>query len=67
MAMQYFIPPVNTGLVHVIQFFPAERMGLSCSWKQLFAVSSTTEVKRKSFKLISSCRASKLVQLSDCY
>ena len=25
--------------------FPAVRMGLSCSWKQLFAVHSTTEVK----------------------
>ena len=33
-------------LVHVIlTIFPALRMGLSCSWKQLFAVRSTTEVK----------------------
>ena len=29
--------------MHVI-LFPAVRMGLSCSWKQLFAVRSTTEV-----------------------
>ena len=33
-------------LVHVIlTIFPAVRKGLSCSWKQLFAVRSTTEVK----------------------
>jgi len=32
-------------------------MGLSCSWKQLFAVGSTTEVKLKSFKQRSSCKA----------
>jgi len=33
-------------LVHVIlAIFPAGRMGLSCSWKQLFAVGSTSEVK----------------------
>jgi len=33
-------------LVHVIlTIFPAVRMGLSFSWKQLFAVRSTTEVK----------------------
>ena len=33
-------------LVHVIlTIFPAMRMGLSCSWKQLFAVGSTTETK----------------------
>ena len=41
---------VNTGLVHVIltcTIFPAVRMGLSCSWKQLLAVGPTytTEVK----------------------
>ena len=28
-----------------ITIFPAVRMGLSCSWKQLLAVGSTTEVK----------------------
>ena len=33
-------------LVHVmLTIFPAVRMELSCSWKQLFAVRSTTEVK----------------------
>ena len=33
-------------LVHVIlTIFPAVRMGLSCTWKQLFAARSTTEVK----------------------
>jgi len=32
-------------LVHVIlTIFPAVRTGLSCLWKQLFAVRSTTEV-----------------------
>jgi len=36
----------SNSLVHVIlTIFPAVRMGLSCSWKQLFAVGSTTEVK----------------------
>jgi len=35
-----------TGLVHMIfTILSAMRMGLSCSWKQLFAVGSTTEVK----------------------
>jgi len=29
----------------ILTIFPAVRMGLSCSWKQLFAVRSTTEVK----------------------
>ena len=29
----------------ILTNFPAVRMGLSCSWKQLFAVRSTTEVK----------------------
>jgi len=34
-------------LVHVIlTILPAMRMGLSCSWKQLFAVCSTTERNR---------------------
>jgi len=33
-------------LVHVIlTIFPAVRMELSCLWKQLLAVRSTTEVK----------------------
>ena len=33
-------------LVHVIlTIFPAVRLGLSCTWKQLFAARSTTEVK----------------------
>ena len=43
--LQYLIQPVNTRLARVIlTIFPAARMGLSCSWKQLFAVGSTTEV-----------------------
>jgi len=47
--------------------FPAVRTGLSCSWKQLFAVGSTTEVKYKSFEKQSSCRAPTVAQLSDRY
>jgi len=44
--LQYLIQPVHTSLARVIlTIFPAVRMGLSCSWKQLFAVGSTTEVK----------------------
>ena len=40
--------PVNTRIMHmIITIFPAMRIGLSWSWKQLFAVGSTTEVKLK--------------------
>ena len=39
---------MNIGLVNVI--FPVVRMGLFWSWKQLFAVGSTTEVKYKLFE-----------------
>ena len=47
--------------------FPAVRTGLSCSWKQLFAVGSTAEVKYKSFEKQSSCRMPILAQSSDRY
>jgi len=40
----------------ILTIFPAVRMVLSCSWKQLFAVGSTTEVKYKSFKQRSSAK-----------
>ena len=33
----------------ILTIFPAVRMGLSCTWKQLFAVASATEVKYRSF------------------
>jgi len=40
--LQYLIQPVNTELMHVIlTIFRAVRVGLSCSWKQLFAIGST--------------------------
>jgi len=51
--LYYLIQAVNTRLVHVIlAIFQAVRTGLSCSWKQLFAVGSNTEfeVKYKSFE-----------------
>jgi len=51
----------------ILTIFPAVRMGLSCSWKQLFAVGSTTEVKSKSFEQRSSCKAPTLVRSSDRY
>ena len=57
---QYWISACDT-------IFPAVRMGLSCSRKQLFAVGSTTEVKFKSFKKQSSCRTPILVWSSDRY
>jgi len=58
----------SDSLVHVILIiFPAVRMGLSCSWNQLFAVGSTTEVKEKSFKQRSSCKVPALARLSDRY
>ena len=47
--------------------FPAVRTGLSCSWKQLFAVGSAAEVKYKSFEKQSSCRMPILAQSSDRY
>jgi len=34
----------------ILKIFPAMRMGLSCSWRQLFAVGSTTEVNRSRSK-----------------
>ena len=37
-------------------------MGPSCSWKQLFAVGSTTEVKQTSFEQRSSCKAPTLAR-----
>jgi len=40
-------------------------MGLSCLWKQLFAVGSTTEVKYKSFEQRSSCKVPTLAQSSN--
>jgi len=40
--LQYLIQAVNTGLVHVY-VLTAVRMRLSCLWKQMFAVGSTTE------------------------
>ena len=55
-------------LVHVIlTIFPAVRMGLSCSWKQLFAVGSTTEVKQKSSEQRSSCKVPTLAWSRDRY
>jgi len=64
--LQYLISLFNTRLVHMITYtiFPGMRMGLSYLWKQLFAVSSTTEVKQKSFEQNSSPT---LVRLSNCY
>jgi len=48
--------------------FPAVRMLLSSSWKQLFAAgSSTFEAKQKSFKQKSSCRVPTLAQSSNRY
>ena len=45
------LQPLNTRLTHmIITIFPAMRIGLSWSWKQLFAVGSTTEVKLKLFE-----------------
>jgi len=40
--LQYFIPQSRARDTYN---FPAVRVGLSCSWKQLFAVGPTTEVK----------------------
>ena len=37
-------------ILNDLTIFPAVRMCLSCSWKQPFAVGSTTEVTQKSFE-----------------
>jgi len=54
----------SNSLVHVIiNFSSCEK----CSWKQLFVVGSTTELKRKLFEQNLSCRAPTLVQSRDRY
>jgi len=59
---------MNIGLVHVIHMiYPAVRRELYCLWKQLFASGSIIEVKQKSFKHKSWCRAPTLVQLNNRY
>ena len=51
----------------IFTIFSAVRMRLSCSWKQLFAFGSTTEVKYKLFKQQSSCRVPILAWSSNRY
>ena len=62
--LQCLISLVNTRLVHMITYFSRYENGAFLLVEALFAVSSTTEVKKKSFEQNSSPT---LVRFSNCY